>query len=235
MYNVYVEDFMVRDVKYIFNNMTYDQLKTLLKENRRLQSFPLVDNHDNMVLLGSIPRLSLIQLIEKHIGRERRLEVAAIRQREAEERAREEAEKKAEERKRRPSRFQVVPAPDVLALRQMSENQLDKPITYNPVFGSQPKKSILKKTNSFTLKGFSPLMSTSPGSTPYTTVTGAESRIRSAFEAIFRKSAQLQDVDNNDSSPVLSGDGKPQIIPMSPSISKKVQLVRKKRHFTSKY
>lgn len=131
---------MVRDVRYIFNNMTYEQLKSLLKENRRLQSFPLVDNHDNMVLLGSIPRLQLIQLIEKHIGRERRLQVAASRLREAEEKAREEAEKKAEERKRRPSRFQVVPAPDVLGVKQMSENQLnvDKP-TFNPVFGSQPK------------------------------------------------------------------------------------------------
>jgi chloride channel 2 len=229
MYSVYVEDFMVRDVKYIFNNMTYEQLKSLLKENRRLQSFPLVDNHDNMVLLGSIPRLQLIQLIEKHIGRERRLQVAAIRQREAEERAREEAEKKAEERKRRPSRFQVVPAQDDLGVKHLSENQLniDKP-TFNPVFGSQPKKSILKKTNSFTLKGFSPFMSTSPGSTPYTTVTGAESRIRLAFEAIFRKSAQLQDVDHNDSSPVLSSgsiDNKVQIIPMSPTTSKKVQLV----------
>lgn len=45
---------------------------------------------------------------------------------------------------------------------------------HSPVFGSQPKKSILKKTNSFTLKGFSPLVS--PAATPYTTVTGAESR-----------------------------------------------------------
>lgn len=231
MYSVYVQDFMVRDVKYIFNNMTYEQLKTLLKENRKLQSFPLVDNHDNMILLGSIQRLQLIQLIEKHIGRERRLQVAAIRQREAEERAREEAERKAEERKRRPSRFQVVPAPDVLGVKQMSENQLniDKP-TFNPVFGSQPKKSILKKTNSFTLKGFSPFITTSPGSTPYTTVTGAESRIRLAFEAIFRKSAQLQDVENNESSPVLTSaggsiDNKVQIIPMSPTTSKKVQLV----------
>ncbi|XP_008194671.1 chloride channel protein 2 isoform X2 [Tribolium castaneum] len=234
MYKVYVEDFMVRDVRYIFNNMTYDQLKTLLKENRKLQSFPLVDNHDNMILLGSIQRLQLIQLIEKHIGRERRLQVAAIRQREAEERAREEAERKAEERKRRPSRFQVVPAPDVLGVKQMSENQLnvDKP-TFHPVFGSQPKKSILKKTNSFTLKGFSPFISTSPGSTPYTTVTGAESRIRLAFEAIFRKSAQLQDVENNDSSPVLNSaggsmDNKVQIIPMSPSTSKKVQLPKER-------
>lgn len=129
MYNIYVEDFMLHDIKYIFNNMTYDQLKTLLKDNRRLQSFPLVDKPESMVLLGSIQRLHLIQLIEKHIGKERRLQVAAIRQREAEERAREEAEKLMEERRRRPSRFQVIPAPDVLQ-KQMSENQLDQVINF---------------------------------------------------------------------------------------------------------
>ncbi|XP_074040499.1 chloride channel protein 2 isoform X2 [Leptinotarsa decemlineata] len=219
MYNVHVENFMVRDVKYIFYTMSYNQLKTLLKENRRLQSFPLVDSPESMVLLGSIQRLQLIQLIEKHIGKERRLQVAAIRQREAEEKAIEEALKRAEERtKRRPSRFQVVPAPDMLQ-RQSSENNLDQP-TYNPVFGSQPKKSILKKTNSFTLKGFTPFVTTSPGSTPYTTVTGAESRIRSAFEAIFRKSAQLQDVEGNAESQESNG----QIVAMSPIALKKVQL-----------
>ncbi|XP_057658260.1 chloride channel protein 2-like [Diorhabda carinulata] len=213
MYNVYVENFMVRDVKYIFYGMTYQQLKVLLKENRQRKSFPLVDSPENMVLLGSIQRMALIQIIEKHIGKERRLQVAAIRQREAKER---EEQFLAEERnRRRPSRFHVVPAPDLLN-RQISETHLDQP-TYNPVIGSQPKKSILKKTNSFTLKGFTPFLSTSPGNTPYTTVTGAESRIRSAFEAIFRKSAQLQDVDNNANEDVHT-------TPPSPTMSKKVQL-----------
>lgn len=69
--------------------------------------------------------------------------------------------------------------------------------SFAPVFGSQPKKSILKKTNSFTMKGFSPLSSAhSPVNTPYSTITGAESRIRSAFDVIFRKSNTLQDVQN---------------------------------------
>ncbi|KAL1501247.1 hypothetical protein ABEB36_006608 [Hypothenemus hampei] len=225
MYHVYVEDFMIRDVKYIFHGMTYEELKHLLKENRRLQSFPLVDKPDSMVLLGSIQRLQLIQLIEKHIGRERRLQVAAIRQREAQERAQEEA------RQRRPSRFQVTPAPDVLQ-RQLSENQLEPhQHTYTPCFGTQPKKSILKKTNSFTLKGFSPFVNTSPSHTPYTTVTGAESRIRSAFEAIFRKSAQLQDVTTGNSRQVIdstisSFDDKAS--PISPNTSKKVQLPKER-------
>ncbi|XP_031330673.1 chloride channel protein 2 isoform X3 [Photinus pyralis] len=228
MYNICVEDFMMRDVKYIYHGMSYEQLKVMLKENRRLKGFPLVDTPESMVLLGSIQRMHLIELIEQQIGRERRLQVAAIRHREA--LAREE-QKKAEERQRRPSRFHVSPAPDMLALRQMSENQLnvvDQP-TYHPVFGSQPKKSILKKTNSFTLKGFSPLMSNSPGATPYTTVTGAESRIRLAFEAIFKKSAQLQDVENGESQPVLGESSKPEILPaISTSSFKKVQLPKER-------
>ncbi|KAI8425546.1 hypothetical protein MSG28_011372 [Choristoneura fumiferana] len=34
MYDICVEDFMVRDVKYIWNRMTFQQLKDLLKENK---------------------------------------------------------------------------------------------------------------------------------------------------------------------------------------------------------
>lgn len=78
MYNVYVEDFMVRNVKYIWHGITYQKLKEILKENRKLRGFPLVDNPDSMILLGSIQRLELIKLIEKHIGRERRLQVIII-------------------------------------------------------------------------------------------------------------------------------------------------------------
>lgn len=44
MYSVYVEDFMVRDVKYIYHGMSYGKLKEVLKGNRSLRSFPLVDN-----------------------------------------------------------------------------------------------------------------------------------------------------------------------------------------------
>lgn len=40
-----------------------------------------------MILLGSIQRLELIKLIERHIGRERRLQVAAKWQKEAQERS----------------------------------------------------------------------------------------------------------------------------------------------------
>lgn len=147
MYDIYVEDFMVRDVKFIYYGMTYEQLKTLLKENRRLQSFPLVDRPQSMILLGSIQRAHLIQLIEKHIGRERRLQVAAIRQKEAEEKAKEEELKKAEERKRRPSRFEVVPAPDVLQ-KQASDHEIHK-VTLDKPFLNYKQFLRLSNTNTF--------------------------------------------------------------------------------------
>ncbi|KAL7305148.1 hypothetical protein TKK_0002546 [Trichogramma kaykai] len=245
MYNIYVEDFMIRDVKHIWHGISYQKLKEVLKENRKLRGLPLVDSPDNMILLGSIQRLELIKLIEKHIGRERRLQVAQRLHKEAEERAKEELERqiKEQERARRPSRFEVIPAPDILKMQRQSVNDLtmspgngiDHHTFHSPVFGTQPKKSILKKTNSFTLKGFSPLIS--PSVTPYTTVTGAESRIRLAFEAIFRKSATLQDVDpdpelgeagiTNNRRESIDGTMQPMLTP-SPAVSKKVQLPRER-------
>uniref|UniRef100_A0A146LJA2 Chloride channel protein n=1 Tax=Lygus hesperus TaxID=30085 RepID=A0A146LJA2_LYGHE len=257
MYNVVVEDFMVKDIKFIWNHMSFLDLKQILKENRKIRSFPLVDNPANMILLGSIQRLELIKIIEKQVGRERRLQVVAQWQREAQERAREEYEKRrreAETRQRRPSRFEVTPAPDILRMKQQSSGDIDtladRP-QFIPVFGTQPKKSILKKTNSFTLRQYSPLMT--PNITPYTTVTGAESRdtfnhprfisarrIRMAFEAIFHKSTTLQDVDP--SSPGAPGDSpedhlSPHLtpivtpcpsLPASPGPNKKVQLPRER-------
>uniref|UniRef100_A0AAG5CXU7 Chloride channel protein n=1 Tax=Anopheles atroparvus TaxID=41427 RepID=A0AAG5CXU7_ANOAO len=248
MYNIYVEDFMVRDVRYIWKGISYQKLKDILKANKGLRSLPIVDSPDNRVLLGSVQRYELIKMIDRHIGREKRLEVAAKLLKEAEEKAREEQERQKREaaeeaqKARRPSRFEVVPAPDILKLRERANNEMLPPLarresnasasaTGVPVFGStQPKKSILKKTNSFTLKGFSPLSPHSPVHTPYTTITGTESRIRSAFDIIFRKSATLQDVTPD---PEIGSIGTPSIVgsegpPLTPGISKKVQLPRER-------
>lgn len=86
MYSIYVEDFMIRDVKYIWNGMTYKELKIILQENRNLRGFPLVDKPDSMILLGSMQRMELRRLIEKQVGRERRLQVVARWQKEAQQR-----------------------------------------------------------------------------------------------------------------------------------------------------
>lgn len=209
----------------------------------------MVDSPDNMILLGSVQRHELIKMIDKHIGREKRLEVAAKWQKEAQERAREELEKLQKEldernKNRRPSRFEVVPAPDITKLREIANNEMlpaqakkGKETINNPNLGSFPRKSILKKTNSFNLRGFTPLASTSPSMTPYSTITAAESRLRSAFDVIFRKSATLQDVvpaqipiEDIDQRSEAGTPTTPQpvdSISFSPNVSKKVQLVSK--------
>lgn len=204
------------------------------QNNKELHSLPIVDRPENMILLGSVNRHDLVRMIERHIGRKRRLEVAAKWRREAKKRAREEADRRiqmeAEEqcRARRPSRFEVIPAPDVQKLRELANNEMLPPqakktketINNNASLHSLPAKSILKKTNSFnSQKGSSPY----PLSAGYSTISGTDSRIRSALEAILRKSATLQDI-----TPGLEGNsvGYAQTITgSSPSISKRVQLV----------
>ncbi|XP_076032914.1 chloride channel protein 2 isoform X6 [Oratosquilla oratoria] len=74
-YNIYVEDFMIRDVKYIWYGITHRQLKNILKENKKIRSLPLVDSPDSMILLGSIQRSELITILEEHLGKDRRLRV----------------------------------------------------------------------------------------------------------------------------------------------------------------
>merc|ERR1719422_2050168 len=78
-YNFFVEDFMVKDIKYIWYGMTFNQLREVLKINKKLRGFPLVDNPTQMILLGSVQRTELIAAIEKQVGKERRLLEASKR------------------------------------------------------------------------------------------------------------------------------------------------------------
>jgi len=75
-YTIYVDDFMKHDVKYIWQKMTYYQLKEQLMASKQLRSFPLVDSPDQMVLLGSIQRSELIHAIQRQISNQKRLGAA---------------------------------------------------------------------------------------------------------------------------------------------------------------
>ncbi|XP_069991905.1 chloride channel protein 2-like isoform X6 [Penaeus vannamei] len=318
-YNIYVEDFMVRDVKYIWYGITYKQLKNTLKEHKKIRSLPLVDSPDSMILLGSIQRSELISLLEEHLGKDRRLRVinkwkfaaqsrlpsmrrrntlcgaleAEQLQKEAEEKQKEEERQKVKQKlleieetskkanvpsaglamvagvggalaavagiglnfkgetasdpgtphsdsppgtpptatttpvssgpttstpndvpddsvlkQRRPSRFEVIKVEslsknestvtlqiDPVEIPAKSETALDKPqITQR---NSLPRKSILKKTNSFILHPASSSPFVSPQHTPYATVHAGDSRLRQAFEAVLRKTSLLKMDDKN--------------------------------------
>lgn len=212
MYDINVEDFMMSDVKYIWRKISYQKLREILKENKQLRSFPLVDSPDNMIILGSVQRYQLIKMIEKHIGRERRLEVAAKWRREAEERA-------LEAMSRRSSRFEIIPAPDISRLRQIANNESDT---------SDGKKSILKKTNSFKLKSSKPSVSISSLNTSQSTTpaqSSSENALRTVFGNIFKKSfSSLKDFQHDS---VGKGRDSPENDSYS-NLDKKVQLPRER-------
>ncbi|KAG1681936.1 Chloride channel protein 2 [Nymphon striatum] len=202
-YNTYVEDIMIREVYFIYHGATYKELKKLLKTARYLSSFPLVDSPDSMILLGSIQRVELLHLLETHIGKERRLKIAARRAEEATENITSDIEDVMDEvtaAAPKKSRFAVTKVPDT-SIRTINEMQPSSstPLgnvtpSHTPTTPATPKKSILKKT------GYAP----SPMTSPYSTVTSQDSRLRLAFENIFRKANTLRDVDDTIQSTVQS-------------------------------
>ncbi|KFP34479.1 Chloride channel protein 1, partial [Colius striatus] len=70
-YNIFVEDIMVQDVKFVSSNCKYRDLQTLL-QNTTVKTLPLVDSPETMILLGSVERSELQALLQKQISPERR-------------------------------------------------------------------------------------------------------------------------------------------------------------------
>ncbi|XP_013921464.1 PREDICTED: chloride channel protein 1 [Thamnophis sirtalis] len=74
-YNIFVEDIMVSDVKFISSNCKYRDLKDVL-QNTTVNTFPLVDFPDSMILMGSVERTELQGLLLRHLSPDRRLHLA---------------------------------------------------------------------------------------------------------------------------------------------------------------
>ncbi|XP_010085793.1 PREDICTED: chloride channel protein 1, partial [Pterocles gutturalis] len=70
-YNIFVEDIMVQDVKYVSSNCKYRDLQTLL-QSTTVKTLPLVDSPETMILLGSVERSELQALLQRHLSPERR-------------------------------------------------------------------------------------------------------------------------------------------------------------------
>ncbi|KAG7474483.1 chloride channel protein 1 [Solea senegalensis] len=71
-YNIFVEDIMVRKVKFLSSQSTYRQLNHLL-ESTALKTIPLVDSRESMILLGSIERTELLAIFDWWLSPERRI------------------------------------------------------------------------------------------------------------------------------------------------------------------
>ena len=83
IYNVFVRDFMVREVKYVWRGMTFKELKAVLEDAKKVRAFPIVDGHGSKVLLGSIQRTELQAALDELTGRERRQQAMAQKLRES--------------------------------------------------------------------------------------------------------------------------------------------------------
>uniref|UniRef100_A0A8C4GE28 Chloride channel protein n=1 Tax=Dicentrarchus labrax TaxID=13489 RepID=A0A8C4GE28_DICLA len=71
-YNIFVEDIMVRRVKFLSSQSTYRELNNLL-ETTTLKTIPLVDSKESMILLGSIERTELQAVFDWWLSPERRV------------------------------------------------------------------------------------------------------------------------------------------------------------------
>ncbi|CAG5129965.1 unnamed protein product, partial [Candidula unifasciata] len=69
---LYVEDFMVRDVKFISFDATYADLQELIM-NTKHRSYPLVDSKSSMILLGSIQRFELERILLIHMSLDQKI------------------------------------------------------------------------------------------------------------------------------------------------------------------
>ncbi|XP_070207143.1 chloride channel protein 2-like [Littorina saxatilis] len=66
-WRLFVEDFMIREVKCVPFSCTYGDLNNLLL-NTYHRSYPLVDNAESMILLGSIQRYELERMLLVHLS-----------------------------------------------------------------------------------------------------------------------------------------------------------------------
>ncbi|XP_047217611.1 chloride channel protein 1 isoform X1 [Girardinichthys multiradiatus] len=71
-YNIFVEDIMVRKVKFLSSQSTFRELNHLL-ESTTLKTIPLVDSKESMILLGSIERTELQAVLDWWLSAERRV------------------------------------------------------------------------------------------------------------------------------------------------------------------
>ncbi|KAL2084103.1 hypothetical protein ACEWY4_019621 [Coilia grayii] len=71
-YNIFVEDIMVRKVKFLSPQSTYREVSNLL-QSTSLKTIPLVDSKESMILLGSIERCELQDSCDWWLSAERRV------------------------------------------------------------------------------------------------------------------------------------------------------------------
>ncbi|KAI6243720.1 Chloride channel protein 2 [Aphelenchoides fujianensis] len=66
------EHIMVSPVRYLTRLTTYNDIRQIIVDMPKLHAFPVVDDPISMMLLGSVPKRTLLELLNRHIGEDAR-------------------------------------------------------------------------------------------------------------------------------------------------------------------
>uniref|UniRef100_A0A914KMX5 Chloride channel protein n=2 Tax=Meloidogyne incognita group TaxID=654580 RepID=A0A914KMX5_MELIC len=67
-HGILVEQFMTCDIKFLSNSTTYAEMQEVLFDNPKLKAFPIVENEETRILIGSCSRSRLIRILNSHVG-----------------------------------------------------------------------------------------------------------------------------------------------------------------------
>ena len=73
-HRIFVEDFMERDLLYVWEGCTFRYLRHLLNSKKHLTAYPYVKSPESMILLGTVERIELQTLLENHLSKDRMIE-----------------------------------------------------------------------------------------------------------------------------------------------------------------
>ncbi|PAV88998.1 hypothetical protein WR25_14953 isoform D [Diploscapter pachys] len=68
VHQIVAENIMVTPVLHITKITSYESIRNLLFDNRLPRVFPVVDSASNQILIGTVPRYMLVQLLDAQIG-----------------------------------------------------------------------------------------------------------------------------------------------------------------------
>ncbi|CAI4228527.1 unnamed protein product [Auanema sp. JU1783] len=68
VHSTYAQDIMTSTVVSVTRQTKYSELKRLLLEHREFRIFPVIDTHENQIMIGTVSRRLLLELLKTHVG-----------------------------------------------------------------------------------------------------------------------------------------------------------------------
>uniref|UniRef100_A0A1I7SRN0 Chloride channel protein n=1 Tax=Bursaphelenchus xylophilus TaxID=6326 RepID=A0A1I7SRN0_BURXY len=78
-HGVHVEQFMTSNIQFLSKDSTYSDVQEIILSNERIKAFPIVENKENMILIGSCSKAKLVRSLNEKVGQTAR-QAEALRQ-----------------------------------------------------------------------------------------------------------------------------------------------------------